>query len=42
MLKKLRIQNFKRWKDFWAEVGITVHFLCPEYAQAKYAEKMGT
>ena len=30
------------WKDALSEVGITVHFLCPEYAKAKYAEKMGT
>ncbi len=29
------------WQFALAEVGITVHFLCPEYAQAKYAEKMG-
>ncbi len=28
------------WKDALAEVGITVRFLCPEYVQAKYAEKM--
>ncbi len=30
------------WKDALAEVGITVHFLCPDYVQAKYDEKMGT
>ncbi len=29
------------WKDALDEVGITVHFLCPDYAEAKYAEKMG-
>ncbi|MDJ0764542.1 MAG: hypothetical protein QNJ97_16310 [Myxococcota bacterium] len=29
------------WKDALREVGITVHFLCSEYAKAKYAEKMG-
>ncbi len=29
------------WKDVLAEVGITVHFLCPDYAKAKYEEKMG-
>lgn len=29
-----------RWKDALAEVGITVHFLCPDYAKAKYAKKM--
>jgi hypothetical protein len=29
------------WKESLAEVGITVHFLCPEYAEAKCAEKMG-
>jgi hypothetical protein len=28
------------WRDALAEVGITVHFLCPEYAKAKYAEKI--
>lgn len=30
------------WKDALAEVGIIVHFLCPEYAEVKYEEKMGT
>ncbi|MHB1563788.1 MAG: hypothetical protein ACYCXP_06800 [Leptospirillum sp.] len=30
-----------RWKDALVEVGITVQFLCPEYVEAKYAEKMG-
>lgn len=30
------------WKESLAKVGITVFFLCPEYAEAKYAEKMGT
>ena len=29
------------WKYALAEVGITVHFLFPEYAESKYAEKMG-
>ena len=29
------------WKDVLAEVGLTVHFLCPDYAKAKYEEKMG-
>jgi hypothetical protein len=29
------------WKDFLAEAGITVHFLCPEYVETKYAEKIG-
>jgi len=29
------------WKDDLAAVGITVHFLCPDYVKAKYAEKMG-
>jgi len=29
------------WKDALAEVGITVHFLCPDYTKAKYAEKTG-
>lgn len=28
------------WKDALAEVGITVQFLCPEYVETKYAEKM--
>lgn len=30
------------WKDALAEVGIAVRFLCSEYVEAKYAEKMGT
>ncbi len=30
------------WKDALADVGITVQFLCPEYVEVKYAEKMGT
>jgi hypothetical protein len=30
------------WKDALGDVGITVQFLCPEYVEAKYAEKMGT
>lgn len=30
------------WKEALAEVGITVTFLCPEYAKKKYAEKIGT
>ena len=29
------------WKDALAEVGIAVYFLCPDYAEAKYTEKMG-
>jgi hypothetical protein len=29
------------WKDALAEVGITVHFVCPDYAKAKYVGKMG-
>lgn len=28
------------WNDALEDVGITVHFLCPEYVKAKYAEKM--
>lgn len=28
------------WKDALAEVGITVHFLSPDYVKAKYTEKM--
>lgn len=30
------------WKNALAEVGIAVQFLCPEYVEPKYAEKMGT
>jgi hypothetical protein len=30
-----------RWKDVLAEIGIEVHFLCPDYIDAKYKEKMG-
>jgi len=29
------------WKGALAEVDITVHFLCPDYVEAKYKEKMG-
>lgn len=29
------------WKDALNEVGITVHFLCPEYVKTKYKEKIG-
>lgn len=29
------------WKDALKDVGITVHFLCPEYVATKYAEKIG-
>ncbi len=28
------------WREALAEVGITVQFLCPTYAQTKYREKM--
>lgn len=28
------------WKDALTEVGITVHFLCPKYVEAKYTDKM--
>lgn len=28
------------WKDSLLEVGINVNFLCPDYAEAKYTEKM--
>ena len=28
------------WNDALAEVGITVHFLCQKYIEAKYKEKM--
>jgi len=28
------------WKEALAEVGIHVHFVCPDYIEAKYAEKM--
>jgi len=30
------------WKDALAEVGIAVQFLCQEYVETKYGEKMGT
>jgi hypothetical protein len=30
------------WNDALKDVGITVHFLCPEYVKTKYAEKFGT
>ena len=30
------------WKEALGEVGITVHFLCPEYVKTKYAKKIGT
>jgi hypothetical protein len=29
------------WNDALTEVGITVLFLCPAYAEAKYTEKIG-
>lgn len=29
------------WKDALNDVGITVHFLCPEYIKTKYEEKIG-
>ncbi len=29
------------WKDSLAEAGITVHFLCSKYAEAKCAERWG-
>lgn len=29
------------WKDALGEVGIAVKFLCPQYVEAKYREKMG-
>lgn len=29
------------WQDALAKTGITVRFLCPDYAEAKYVEKMG-
>ena len=29
------------WKDALADEGITVRFLCQDYVEAKYAEKMG-
>jgi hypothetical protein len=29
------------WKDALKDVGITVHFLCPDYVETKYAEKIG-
>jgi len=42
MLRQLRIKNFKGWKEALAEVGIDARFLCPEYIETKYAEKMGS
>ena len=30
------------WRKALDDVGIAVHFLCEEYIQAKYAEKMGS
>ncbi|MCP4749267.1 MAG: hypothetical protein GY866_00095, partial [Proteobacteria bacterium] len=33
--------NWWGWKDSLAEIGITVTFLCPAYAEGKYSEKMG-
>lgn len=30
------------WQGALQEVGVTVHFVCPAYVQAKYAEKIGT
>jgi len=30
------------WKDALNEVGITVQFICPDYIEAKYTEKMDT
>lgn len=30
------------WKDALQEVGITVRFLCSDYAESKYQEKFGT
>ena len=30
------------WKDALGEVGIIVKFLCPDYVEAKYVEKMGS
>ncbi|WP_319405274.1 hypothetical protein [uncultured Desulfosarcina sp.] len=29
------------WKDALGEVGVSVHFLCPDYIERKYVEKMG-
>lgn len=39
----LQATDSKRWgwKDALAEAGISVHFLCPEYVEVKYAERMG-
>ena len=30
------------WKNALAGVGITVHFLCPDYTKAKHTEKIGS
>ena len=35
-------ENWWGWKDALADVGITVHFLCPDYVRSKYEDKMGT
>lgn len=29
------------WEEALKDVGITVHFLCPEYVKSKHAEKIG-
>ncbi|MDH3359870.1 MAG: hypothetical protein OEL55_03280 [Desulfobulbaceae bacterium] len=29
------------WRVALAEVGVTVHFLCPDYIETKYAKKIG-
>ena len=33
--------KWRGWKDALAQVGIAVHFLCPDYVKVKYAEKVG-
>ncbi len=39
----LQATDSKWWgfREALAEVGITVHFLCPDYVKDKYTEKMG-
>jgi hypothetical protein len=41
MLKQLRIQNVKGWKEALRHVGIESRFLCREYVELKFSEKIG-
>lgn len=46
MLTKLRLKNFKAWKDSWgwqtelARIGVTIHFLCEHDIAKKHRTKM--